>query len=443
VDFALDYTVRPYFQDFHDREERFACIVAHRRSGKTVACIYELLIRALYTKKVNARFAYVAPFFRQAKDTSWTYLKQASQGIAIDTRESELRIVLPNGAWITLYGGDNPNSLRGIYLDGVVIDEIADCRPSLWVEVILPTLVDRRGWAAFIGTVRGKNHFYDLYENAIQDPAWFSLMLKPEDTDILPPEDLQEMKNQMDEASYSQEFLCDFTAAVKGTYYSELIHDLEAKARTNLRNLYDPNLPVQVAADLGYTDSTAFWFWQERSDGIAIIDFYENQGEPLSHYIDLLESKPYDYLAVWLPHDARAKTLQTGRSTIEQLQEALGCCRIAPSLKVQQGIEAVRMILPLCFFGEEANTGLDALRNYKRAFNELTKSFRESPLHDWASDGSDAFRYLSLVAQRGTLAPKPQKTPEKLDLRSKITLDQLYEERDKSAPRLSLVRRRI
>ncbi len=442
AEFDLKYAVRPYFQEFHDRKERFACIVAHRRAGKTVACIYELLIRALYTPKQNARYAYVAPFFRQAKDTSWVYLKQAAQGVAVDVRESDLRIILPNGAWITLYGGDNPDSLRGIYLDGVIIDEIADCRPSLWVEVILPTLADRRGWAAFIGTVKGMNHFYDFYEHAKTDDAWFSLMLKPDDTHILPEDELNEMKRQMDEASYAQEFLCDFTAAVKGTYYSDLIQDLESNARTNLRNLYDPDLPVQVAADLGYTDSTAFWFWQERPDGIALIDFYENQGQPLSHYIDLLESKPYDYLAIWLPHDSRAKTLQTGRSTIEQLQEAMGCCRIVPSLKVMQGIEAARMILPTCFFSEDAHKGVESLRNYKRQFNELTKAFRDTPLHDWASDGSDAFRYLSLVAQRGKATKRRlvEKKPEIVI--PKITLNKLYADKERS-PTLSLIKRRI
>jgi hypothetical protein len=267
-------------------------------------------------------------------------------------------------------------------------------------------------------------------------------MLKPEDTNVLPEDDLNEMKRQMDEAAFAQEFLCDFTAAVKGTYYSDLIQDLESNARTNLRNLYNPDLPVQVAADLGYTDSTAFWFWQERPDGIALIDYYENQGEPLSHYIDLLESKPYNYLAVWLPHDSRAKTLQTGRSTIEQLQEAMGCCKIAPSLKVMQGIEAARMLLPTCFFGEHASQGVESLRNYKRQFNEITKAFRDTPLHDWSSDGADAFRYLALVAQRGNLAPKRAKKPEGLDLHPKFSLDQLHEDREKS-PRLSLVKRRI
>ena len=425
----------------HDRKQRFGVVVAHRRAGKTVACIYEAVIRALYTPKKNARYAYIAPFFRQAKDVAWVYLKQATSGIAQEVRESELRIILPNGAWITLYGADNPDALRGIYLDGVIVDEIADCRPSLWGEVLLPTLADRRGWAVFIGTVKGKNHFYDMWENAKNDPSWFSLLLKPEDTHVLSNEDLQELQKQMDEPQYAQEFLCDFTAAVKGTFYADQIQQLEAEGKITPRPLYDPDLPVQCAADLGYTDSTAFWFWQEAPDGIRIIDYYQAQGEPLNHYIDMLESKPYNYERVWLPHDARAKTLQTGRSTVEQILETGLPCSITPNLKVLDGINAVRKILPDCHFDlATTHEGVEALRAYKREFNELTKSFRDKPLHNWASDGSDAFRYLAIVCQRGRVEEKPQKKP---DFTRKLTLDKLHEEREHGHSKLSVIKRRF
>tara|TARA_R110001599_G_scaffold146749_2_gene330025 strand:- start:2748 stop:4076 length:1329 start_codon:yes stop_codon:yes gene_type:complete len=441
AEFHLDYNVRPYFQGMHDRKQRFGVVVAHRRAGKTVACIYEAVIRALYTPKKNARYAYIAPFFRQAKDVAWVYLKQATSGIAQEVRESELRIILPNGAWITLYGADNPDALRGIYLDGVIVDEIADCRPSLWGEVLLPTLADRRGWAVFIGTVKGKNHFYDMWENAKNDPSWFSLLLKPEDTEVLSNEDLQELQKQMDEPQYAQEFLCDFTAAVKGTFYADQIQQLEAEGKITPRPLYDPDLPVQCAADLGYTDSTAFWFWQEAPDGLRIIDYYQAQGEPLNHYIDMLESKPYNYERVWLPHDARAKTLQTGRSTVEQILETGLPCSITPNLKVLDGINAVRKILPDCHFDlATTHEGVEALRAYKREFNELTKSFRDKPLHNWASDGSDAFRYLAIVCQRGRVEEKPQKKP---DFTRKLTLDKLHEEREHGHSKLSVIKRRF
>ena len=212
----LDYEPRDQFLAFHQRDKRFASLVCHRRAGKTVACVWEMIIRALYTKKTNARYAYLAPFYRQARDIAWSYLKEATSTFAVETRESDLRVVLPNGAWITLYGSDNPGALRGIYLDGVILDEYGDCRPSLWAEVILPTLADRRGWAVFIGTAKGKNHFYETNERAKKDDSWYQMTLKASESGLLPESDLQEIKEQLEPAQYDAEFECDFTSAVLG-----------------------------------------------------------------------------------------------------------------------------------------------------------------------------------------------------------------------------------
>lgn len=361
--------------------------------------------------------------------------------IAQDIRESDLRVILPNKAWVTLYGADNPDALRGLYLDGVVLDEFGDCRPSLWAEVILPTLADRRGWAVFIGTPKGKNHFYEIHERAKLEDNWYDLTLPATVSNILPEEDLKEMRLQMDDAQYAQEFLCDFTAAVKGTFYADIIQQLESSGNIKVQPLYDPAQPVLVSADLGYTDSTAFWFWQERPDGIAVIDYYENQGQPLNHYIDMLGEKLYDIETLWLPHDARAKTLQTGRSTIEQLLEAGFPCKIVPNIKVQQGIDAARLILPKCHFDlAQTARGIEALRAYKREFNETTKSFRDKPLHDWSSDGADAFRYLSLVCNRAQSKSKLKSKPENFTPR--YSLNDLFDDKERGAI-LSIVRQRI
>lgn len=442
-DFSDYYQARPHFKDFHNRNSRWASLVCHRRAGKTVAAVGDMVLKALRTPKKNARYAYIAPFYKQAKDVAWQYLKEMTNDIAIEVRESDLRVILPNGAWITLYGADNPDALRGIYLDGVILDEFGDCRPSLWAEVVLPTLADRRGWAVFIGTPKGKNHFYEVHKRAESDDGWFDLTLPANVSGILSSEDLREMQRQMDDSQYAQEFLCDFTAAVKGTYYADIVQQLEADGRILPQVLYDPQQPVQVAADLGYSDSTAFWFWQERPDGIAIIDYYENQGQPLQHYIDLLSDKGYNIEKLWLPHDARAKTLQTGRSTIEQLVEAGLPCGIVPSLKVQQGIDAVRLILPQCYFDLTTTTrGVEALRAYKRQYNEVTKAFRDTPLHDWASDGSDAFRYLALTAMRGRGARATPKVDKALLLAPEYTLDKLHADREQPG-KLRLARRRI
>jgi phage terminase large subunit len=160
----LPYKPRSQMVAFHQREERFAFLICHRRYGKTVACIAELIIRALYTTKHKAQYAYVCPFRTQAKAVAWNYLVDMTAGIAIDVKVSELSVTLPNGAKIWLSGSDNVNALRGLYLDGCVIDEFAQCRPDLLEAVIQPCLLDRKGWLVVIGTAYGRlNQFYDLY----------------------------------------------------------------------------------------------------------------------------------------------------------------------------------------------------------------------------------------------------------------------------------------
>lgn len=396
----FDYDPREAFIPLHQRKERWACMVVHRRGGKTVACVNELVLRALYTKKKNARYAYIAPFYRQAKDVAWTYLKDATKGFATHIRESALRIELPNGAWITLYGADNPDALRGLGLDGVVLDEYGDTRPSLWAQVVLPTLAGRgNSWAIFIGTPKGKNHFYDIYKRSQEESGWYSLTLKASESGILSDTELLEMKAQMAEDEFEQEMECNFTAATRGTYYAGMIAQMEVRGRISPKVVqWDKSYPVNCALDLGRTDNTAIWFWQERPNGICFIDYYENQGLPLDHYIKHLKNLPYHYVDVWLPHDAKAKTLATKRSTIEQMLDAGFPCKIVPRLEVQHGIDAVRKVLPKCWIdGEKCFHGVEALRAYQRTYNESLKQFSDKPLHNWASDGSDAFRYAALV----------------------------------------------
>ncbi|MEE8632095.1 MAG: terminase family protein [Candidatus Bathyarchaeia archaeon] len=409
------YEPRPAFLPFHARQERWACIVFHRRGGKTVGCINDIHTRALYTGKKNARYAYIAPFYRQAKDVAWMYLKDATQDSAVKVKESELSVELFNGAKITLYGADNPDALRGLYLDGVILDEFGDCRPSLWGEVVLPTLADRKGWAVFIGTPKGKNHFWQVRERAKREKNWFYLEVKASDPGcVLPQEELDEMRAQMSEAQYEQELECSFEAAVLGTYYAKQISLMEAgridgKPGEPQIGVYkhDVDFPVQAAQDIGYSDSNAIWFWQHRPDGIAIIDYEEHHGEALPFYFELLRNKPYDYETIWLPHDAKAKSLQTGRTTVEQYLNEVDDdgnsefpIRIAPRIDVQHGIDAVRFILPHCYI-DQANCGdgIEALRAYRRRYDEITKAFSPKPLHDWSSNGADAFRYFALVAK--------------------------------------------
>lgn len=442
--FKLDYVPRDQFLKFHQRTQRWSALVCHRRAGKTVACIHEAVVRAIYTKKEDARYAYIAPFYKQAKDVAWQYLKKATQGLAVETRESDLRVILPNGQWITLYGADNPDALRGIYLDGVILDEFGDCRPSLWAEVVLPTLADRKGWAVFIGTPKGKNHFYEIVQRAIKEEKWFHMELKASVSNILDDEELLEMKAMMDDAQYAQELECDFTAAVKGTYYAAIIQRMEVEGLiANKPDLYNPMEPVQASMDLGRKDSTAVWFWQEHGDTINLIDYVEMTGEIIEDHIKMFRSKPYKLEKLWVPHDAVAHTVQTRRSSIEQFQDANFPVAKVPQLGRQQGIDAARLMLPQCQIdAKRCHGGIEALRSYRREYNELTKAYRDTPLHNWASDGADSFRYLSLVAkQKRATLPKPEPTA-LANEPVRYSLNDLYDAKDKGIV-LSIARRRI
>lgn len=411
----LGYTPRPHFVDFHQRATRNSLMVCHRRMGKTVACVGDLIVRALHTKKRNARFGYVAPFRQQAKEIAWQYLKDMTNGIRKgNPRESELRVKFPNGAWITLYGADNPDALRGMYFDGIILDEFGDMRPSLMGEVVLPCLADRKGFLVVIGTPKGRNQFYDYHKMARDDDGWYYMLAKASETGIIDEEELQRLRDTMTEDQYDQELECSFDAALPGTFYADMINRLDEKGHiVTEEHLYNPEQKVHVAADVGLRDSTAWWFWQPRPDGIAIIDYHEASGQFLDYYLGMLHGKGYDYHEIWLPHDAKAKTLSTRRSTVEQLrapstvrpdlytEEDRLPIRMVPKLGIQHGIDAARMILPKCWFDyTNCAAGLDALRSYRRQYHEHTKAYSDTPLHDWASNGADAFRYLALVADK-------------------------------------------
>jgi len=442
AELTFEYEPRDQFMPLHERDQRWACLVVHRRGGKTVACINELIARATYTNKSDARYAYIAPFYRQAKDVAWQYLKNYGEGVVTKIRESELRVELFNGAWITLYGADNPDALRGLYLDGVVLDEYGDCRPSLWGTVILPTLVDRKGWAIFIGTPKGKNHFHEVKVRSELEPNWYHMTLKASDSGLIPDEELGEMKAQMSEEEYAQEMECDFEAAVKGTYYSHIVHQMELNGKISDGNpLWDPEKKVRVSSDLGRSDSTAWWFWQDGELGPQIIDYYEATDNIVDDLIDLLRSKTYEYEDVWLPHDAYAHTFQTRRSTMEQMMDADFPVKMVPKLAVQHGIDAARKILPLCTINRElCYDGVEALRAYKRKFNELTRAFSESPEHTWASNGADAFRYMALVCNEKEYIQEEVKPAVPVFKSPEYKLDDLWKDREQKGTRYKTLR---
>lgn len=401
---VIDYTPRPQFIDFHNRTQRFACIVAHRRAGKTVACIHDLQRGALTCNASRPRFAYIAPYLKQAKAVAWDYLRAACGPLVqfgAKIHESELRVDYPNGGQVRLYGGDNPDALRGIYLDGVILDEHADMDPRVWGEIVRPALADRQGWAVFIGTPKGRNSFYEQWQRSKAEPDWYSLMLKASETGLIPEAELALARRDLSEDQYAQEFECSFEAAIVGAYYGKLMAQAEADGRIS-GVPYDPVAKVWTAWDLGIRDATAIWFAQTIGREIRLIDYYEASGVDLGHYVRELSSKPYMYAGHILPHDVQAKELGTGKSRLEVL-ESLGLknITIAPDHRVEDGINASRVVIPRCWFdAKKCERGVDALKLYRAEYDDKLQVLRARPLHDWSSHAADAFRYLAMTIDR-------------------------------------------
>jgi hypothetical protein len=401
---VIPYDPREQFQPLHDRTQRWAVAVCHRRAGKTVSCVNELIKGALTCTLPEPRFAYVAPFYAQAKDVAWSYVKRFTAGIpGVVVNESELRVDLPNGGRIRLYGADNYDRLRGTYFDGIVLDEYGDTDPRAWQEVIRPALSDRKGWAVFIGTPKGRNHFSDLWDQASRDKDWFTLLLKASETGLIAPDELADARKSMSEDQYAAEYECSFQAAVVGAYYGREMQAAESDKRIG-RVPWEPRIQVHTAWDLGIGDSTAIWFAQFSGREVRLIDYIENSGVGLDWYVRALRERPYVYGEHILPHDAEVKELGTGVSRVETLQSlGLHNTRIIPAQSVDDGINGVRVLLPTCWFdGVKCERGINALRNYRREYDEKLKAFKSRPLHDWSSHGADAFRYLALGQPQAT-----------------------------------------
>ena len=395
---TIRYKPRKLLKPFHKRSERYAIIVAHRRFGKTVAAINDLIRDALTISRKNVRVAYIAPYYRQAKAIAWDYLLEYTRDIEGSVANaSELRVDFPNGARIRLFGADNYDAMRGLYFDSVVADEPADFPANAWPTVIRPALADRKGRATFIGTPKGKNEFWDIWHEAQDDPNWYAEMFRASETSILEQEELDEARQTMGDDRYDQEFECSFEAAIQGAYYAKQMKEATEEGRIT-RVPYDRAASVITAWDLGIGDSTAIWFAQFVGQEIRIIDYYENSGVGLDHYAKVLLDKEYQYEQHILPHDVQVKELGTGKSRLETL-DALGIrnIEIAPKLAVEDGIQAARTMIPKCWFdADNCARGVEALRQYRRDFDEKLKTWRGRPLHDWTSHGADAFRYLAV-----------------------------------------------
>lgn len=407
----IPYKPRPLQREIHASLKRWNLLVCHRRFGKTVFAINELIKQAVKNTQKMPRYAYVAPYYKQAKQIAWDYLKDFTRPIpGIKVNESELRVDFPWGARIQLFGADSPDSMRGLYLDAVVLDEYADMSPRIFSEVLRPALSDREGSAIFIGSAKGGTPFYDLWERVKDEPDWFVKVYKASETGVISTAELEDARKIMDEDEFAQEYECSWTASIKGAYYGKQLADAQIDDRIG-KVPYDPRLPVHTAWDLGVGDSTAIWFYQVLGQEIRIIDFHEDSGEGLPYYAKILDEKGYKYGEHWAPHDIQVRELGSGKSRIETAKMLGIQFRIVPNLSIDDGINAVRNTIPRCWFdAKKCELGLQALRNYRKEYDDRRQEYKPRPLHDWSSHAADAFRYLS-VSLRDKQKTKSNKQP--------------------------------
>ena len=399
MDIKIPYTPREMQVELHQLIERnrFSVIVCHRRAGKTVAAINHLLRDAVLCDRPNPRFAYLGATFTQAKRVAWDYLKQFAGEIpGVKFNETELRCDLPNGARIMLLSAENPDALRGIYLDGCVMDEVAMMPESVFPMVLRPALSDREGYCCFLGTPAGHNLFFDYWKTAADTEDWARVMYKASETGILPDHELEAARIAMSEDQYEQEFECSFVANLPGSIFGKELQEID-EAGQICHVPYDETKRVDTWWDIGMADATAIIFTQNIGRAVHVIDYFEHRGEGFPFYARILDEKGYVYNTHNGPHDLEVREMGTGRRRREIAYDLGINFRVVTKLPLEDGIHAAKTFIKKCWFDREHTDELvEKLRLYHRKYDEKNRQFRTSVVHDHTSHASDAFRYLAV-----------------------------------------------
>jgi len=356
--------------------------------------------QGLNCKLKNPQYAYIAPTYGQAKKVVWEMLREYTEnypGVEVNISELKMTIQRPwmkDKVTFFLLGAEKYDSHRGIYLDGVILDEFATCDPAIWSKVIRPALSDRKGWAIFISTPCGRNHLFDLFTRAQTLDDWYTAVFPASETGIIDPDELDAAKQSMSESEYAQEFECSFEAALQGAYFNEAMNTAQKSGRIT-KVPYQTGHNVYTSFDLGVNDQTCIWFFQKVGMAFHFIDYYSNSDKGLEHYVKVLNEKGYTYTRHYLPHDVNAREISTGKERIMTLKNlGLKDLYVVPKTKNRaDGINASRIAISRSYFDEiNCAGGIDALKNYSRAWDAKEKVYSNVPLHNWASHGADAFR---------------------------------------------------
>ncbi len=398
---------------------RGAC-VWHRRAGK------DLLGINLCGVKLHQRvgtYWHILPTYKQGRNIVWngfdregrSFLSYFPDQLVAAKNATEMRLTFKNKSLYQVVGTDNIDSLVGTNPVGCIFSEFSLQDPSAW-DYIRPILAENGGWALFIYTARGRNHGHSMYEMAKKNPKWFAEKLvagsgegattRPDGSPVISDAIIDdERKAGMPEELIQQEFYCSFEAPMVGAYYGTQMERALRDGRIVDQRLYEPRIPVHTAWDLGVRDSTAIWFFQEIGNEVRVIDYYEASGESLAHYVNALRGRvegrehmcEYTYGIHYAPFDIQVREFSSGKARIDLARELGIKFRVVKQHEVEDGVEVVRFLIPRCIFDVgHAQRGVDALRAYRKEWDETRKIFAGHPCHDWSSHGSDAFRILAM-----------------------------------------------
>lgn len=438
---------------YFERGGKRAVEIAHRRWGKDDVALHMAAIKA--HERVGAIW-HMLPQANNARKAIWDAVNPRTGRRRIDdafpaelrasTRETDMFIRFKSGSTWQVVGSDNYNSLMGTPPVGITFSEFALADPHAWAY-LRPILEENGGWALFITTPRGRNHAHRLLELAKTEPNWFGQTLTASETPVFSPDQLTQIRREMvaeygeddGDALFGQEYLCSFDAPLVGAFYAKLLAQAETEGRIRSNLPYEPMVPVETAWDLGYTDDTTIWWFQVVGKEVRILASEHNAGQDVPYYCGRINQVALDNgwsygdpmkARHWVPWDAQPRTLAAaGKSILEQAWACGVKMRLVPNLGKEDGIQAVRQVLPRCWFDKDkCTTGIEALRSYRREWDDERKVFKKTPLHSWESHYADAFRMLAL-AWRQPREPEPPKPPIE-DFRS-MTMDDMWKDHEK------------
>lgn len=403
--------------DAIDSGVKRAAVVWHRRAGKDKTCI-NVCSKKMYERV--GEYYYVFPTYNQGRKVLWDGIDREgkkfldhfpSRQLDGKPNDTQMKLKYKNGSLFQIVGSDNINSIVGTNPVGLILSEYSLQNPAVW-DYLRPILAENEGWAIFIFTPRGENHAFDIYTLAKNDSNWFCQLLTVDDTGAIPKEVLEQERREIiakdgNDALYQQEYMCSFSVPIPGAYYADQI--IEAYSEGRVGNVpYDPSFPVDTWWDLGMRDEMALWFTQSIGSEIRAIDYYENTGKGFDFYAKVLQDKKYKYKEHVGPHDLRVRELGTGRERFITASNLGISFRVLPNTDRQDGIDAVRLIFPKCWFdARKCHQGLNALKSYHREYNEERKCYMNNPYHDWSSNGADAFRTMAMGIDVQRSRPKP------------------------------------